>query len=178
MPSLATISRSAQLSLCGTYRWELRRWWSEPGHQPERVLGWIMLNPSTADGHEDDPTIRRCVAFAKTWGYDGIVVRNLYALRATNPTELWQHRDPVGDSNGAYLTDCAADALTVCAWGAHGERHNRGRNIRAWMNLRDIPLHHLGLTKSGQPRHPLYLPGSLTPTPWPAASSVDGGPGE
>jgi len=85
------VVRSAVLSDCGTYRYSLTRRWS-----PGPLLGWVMLNPSRADALVDDPTIRRCVGFARRWGFAGIVVRNLYALRATDPRELSRHPAPVG----------------------------------------------------------------------------------
>lgn len=153
---------SAVISECGTYRYELRRTWD-----PQRpVVEWVMLNPSTADGVTDDPTIRRCVGFAYSWGYGGIVVRNLFALRATDPAELRDHTDPVGPENEAHLGQTPSDgALTVCAWGAHGGLRNRGAAVRDLLAARG-PIYHLGLTKAGHPRHPLYLPASARATWW------------
>jgi hypothetical protein len=156
------VASSAVISTCGTYRYELRRTWNSL--QP--TVGWIMLNPSSADATRDDATIRRCVAFARAWGYGGITVRNLFALRATDPRELRRHPDPVGPNNDWHLLHGAhvEDAVTVCAWGAHGAYLGRADAVLKRMARHGLTLHHLGLTKAGQPRHPLYLPGSVTPT--------------
>jgi hypothetical protein len=153
-----TVKKSAIISADGVYRYELRRIW---GAAP--ICGWIMLNPSMADADVDDPTIRRCVGFAKAWGYGGIVVRNLYALRATDPKELWKHRSPAGTDNDSYLLDAVDDPVTVCAWGAHGRRGDAVINA---LSDAGAALYHLGLTKAGKPRHPLYLRADLSLTPF------------
>lgn len=158
------MKRSAILSDCGTYRYELHRRWSEAP-----TVGWIMLNPSTADANVDDPTIRRCIGFAQRWGYGGIVVRNLFALRATNPRELATHPDPFGPDNFEFLRCAGQDDLTICAWGngGSGSAHSIVQILRA----NHIVLHHLGLTGAGQPKHPLYLKASTESVVW---SAVDG----
>jgi hypothetical protein len=115
-----------------------------------------MLNPSTADETEDDPTIRRCVGFAKEWGYGSITVANLFALRATDPDELRGHRDPVGEKNDHYLRHvCDFSDKVVAAWGANGDLHGRGREVAEML---DVDLYALDTTKDGQPVHPLYQP--------------------
>lgn len=142
-----------------TYRWLLWRAWN-PDRPP--VL-WIMLNPSTASATRDDPTIRRCVGFAKAWGYGRVDVVNLYALRATKPAALWAHPDPVGEHNDRWTRLATARAgLVVAAWGAHGARDDRGAQVAAWLRLLR-PVYCLGTTRSGQPRHPLYVPGDTIP---------------
>lgn len=150
--------RSAVLDPDGTYRYELRRVWAAGP-----LCGWIMLNPSTADAEQDDPTIRRCMGFARSWGYAGIVVRNLYALRATEPRDLITHPRPVGWDNDAYLMNAVDDPITVCAWGSRGDRGDTVINALADAGAN---LHYLALTRAGKPRHPLYLPSALTPTPF------------
>jgi len=157
--------RSAVLSDCGIYRYSLTRRWS-----PGPLLGWVMLNPSIADALVDDPTIRRCVGFARRWGFAGIVVRNLYALRATDPRELARHPAPVGPDNHTHLDAAAGDALTVCAWGARGG--TRGVDVAAQLDERGAHLVCLGLTVGAQPRHPLRLAAALDPVAY-AASSQD-----
>ncbi|MGW0664571.1 DUF1643 domain-containing protein [Streptodolium elevatio] len=152
------VHRSAVLSPCGTYRYELTRRWA-----PGPAVGWVMLNPSTADALSDDPTIRRCVRFAKAWGYGGLVVRNLFALRATDPAELARHTDPIGPYNDAYLAECADDPLTVVAWGARGG--DRGRDVLDLLERLGVQPHQLAATDDGQPRHPLYLKTGLVPVP-------------
>jgi hypothetical protein len=122
-----------------------------------------MLNPSTADECSDDPTIRRCIGFARTWGYGGLEVVNLFALRATDPRALRVSRDPIGGSNDAYLRDAAARAaVMVIAWGAHGVF--RSRSAAALELLSPLArLLALGWTIAGEPRHPLYLRRDVTP---------------
>jgi hypothetical protein len=151
--------RDAVLSDCGTYRYELSRRWDVTRGR----VGFIMLNPSTADGQQDDPTIRRCIGFAKAWGYGWLVVRNLYALRATDPKELWKHPAPVGPDNDGYLLDSVNDPVTVCAWGANGRRGDAVINA---LSDAGVALHYLELTRAGKPKHPLYLRADLTPAPF------------
>lgn len=158
--------RAAAISLCGRYRYALwREWGSRPAWS---YATFVMLNPSTADAELDDPTIRRCIGFAKAWGLDGLYVVNLYALRATDPRELRKAADPVGPANDERLAQAAHAALAtrtplVAAWGAHAEPARveavlQGTAGAAWSTL--------GLTKAGQPRHPLYLRADSRPTPW------------
>lgn len=168
-PPEPTIIGTADLSTDHVYRWELTRTWDR---SKGRVC-WVMLNPSTADERDDDATIRRCTGFARSWGYGGIVVRNLYALRSTDPANLWTHPDPVGPSNTTYLNRCALDELVVCAWGAHGARDGRGDHVvlalAAQLDLLGRVPHHIGLTKDGQPRHPLYVKATQRPIRWDTA---------
>lgn len=153
---------TAVLSDDGLYRYELiRRWGDDP------IMEFIMLNPSTADATADDPTIRRCIGFAKREGFGGLVVRNLYAFRATNPKELLRPEDPFGPLNRDYLTNNIAHC-TVVAWGSH-------KMARTWGTLypntakrlrRPGGLQCLGTTADGSPRHPLYVPSSKLLEPW------------
>lgn len=153
--------RTAVISPCGTYRYLLTRVWD----QTLPNVGFIMLNPSTADADTDDPTIRRCVGFAKSWGYGGIAVRNLYALRSTDPRALRTHPHPHGPDNYRYLEAAIHDALTVCAWGANADPIDSRGLIDALIGWGGRP-HHLGLTKAGFPKHPLYLRADTTPSPF------------
>jgi hypothetical protein len=164
-PSEPAMDRSARLSPDGVYRYELHRIWGDSA----RLVGWIMLNPSTADADLDDPTIRRCIGFARSWGYGGIVVRNLFALRSTSPTALRGHPDPVGPENDHWLRAGCSDVgtLTVCAWGVHGSLNDRDQHVTELLRSAGVQLQALGVTKDGAPRHPLYLPGSAIPQPWP-----------
>lgn len=166
MKLLDGVKAGATLSLCGTYRYALTRSWSSEG--AGHVL-WIMLNPSTADADVDDPTIRRCQTFAYRWGYDGITVVNLFALRSKDPRALLNHPDPVGpanDVNIASLAKAAGTGLLVAAWGADGRLHGRSGRVRQTLAATGRPLHTLGLTKFGHPRHPLYVRGDTTPVEW------------
>lgn len=154
------------------YRYALWRLWSNIA-APRYVL-WVMLNPSTADETQDDPTIRRCVQFSKDWGYDGLCVCNLFAFRATDPADMKAAADPVGDDNDYWIARVSTDAaLIVAAWGEHGIWQNRERAVRLLLPN----LHFLSLNKSGQPAHPLYLGGKLTPKPFKLEPRLDNHPG-
>lgn len=152
------MERGARLSPCRTYRYALWRRWGR-GH----YAMFIGLNPSTADETQDDPTIRRCIGFARAWGYSGLCMANLFAYRATEPADMKKAADPIGWENDSTLSAWAHDAgVVVAAWGAHGTYKRRDQSVRLL-----VPgLHYLRLTKDGHPGHPLYLPGSLQPVAW------------
>lgn len=153
----------AVVSDCGTYRYRLDRQWAEG---PK--VAFVMLNPSTADAEFDDPTIRRCKSFARDWGFGGIIVGNLFALRSTNPDALREHADPVGPENDTHLIEIACEAQRiVCAWGVHGVLMDRSTTVRALL-LDYAHLSVLRLTAAGLPGHPLYVPGNTRPTNWEA----------
>ena len=142
---------SATISACGTYRYTLDRWWGNDGVSAV----FVMLNPSTADADQDDPTIRRCLGFARAWQCDYLTVVNLFALRSTDPAALLAHPDPIGPENDDAIMKAVACAdYVVAAWGVHGSIRGRGVAVR---QLILKPLRCLGLTKSGHPRHPLYV---------------------
>ena len=172
-------------SIDGEYRYTLGRDWWEPGCQAQRgvsLITFIMLNPSTADAEMDDPTIRRCIAFARREGAYGVEVMNLYALRATDPSELVGHPDPVGVGNDALLVDAACQHTTfrtVVAWGANKMvTPDRVRVLTDAAETAGTTLWCLGTTKAGQPRHPLYVKGDQPLIPWsspnPQASESEG----
>ena len=149
-------------SPCRRYRYTLWRSWGGL-FGASRYAMFVGLNPSTADETMDDPTIRRCVSFAKKWGYDALCMTNLFAFRATDPNVLKRQREPVGRGNNKYLVQCARTAgIVVAAWGAHGAF--RGRDAQVLKLLAD--MHYLRLTKGGHPAHPLYLPADLEPMPF------------
>jgi hypothetical protein len=127
-----------------------------------------MLNPSTADAEKLDPTIRRCLRFSQAWGYGGMAVVNLFALRATNPRALYQSEDPVGPENLRYLQEATGGAGgVVAAWGAHGAYRGQGKVVHDLLfGSSGAMAYHLGLTQGGQPRHPLYLPAHVAPRRW------------
>jgi hypothetical protein len=134
------------------YRYRLWRRWD----RSRPAIAFCMLNPSTADARRDDPTIRRCIGFAREWGYGGIEVVNIFALRATDPRELRSARDPVGPRNDAFMLRAAAQSPVVIAWGVHGALRDRGATALRLFGPR-ARLLALGRTRSGAPRHPLYL---------------------
>jgi hypothetical protein len=149
----ATLYRAALISADGVYRYSLTRCWGRPA---ANVVRWVMLNPSSADEQTDDNTIRRCVRFSRAWGYSGLVVHNLYALRATDPDQLLTHPAPVGPDNDVTLAGWRAH--TVCAWGAHrGTHHGRVDHVLSVLRQSGSRVMCLGLTKTGHPRHLLYL---------------------
>jgi hypothetical protein len=149
---LASVTGGATFSADRRYRYRLWRRWD----QSRPVVAFVMLNPSTADACRDDPTIRRCAAFARRWGYGGIEVVNLFALRATDPRALDTADDPIGPNNDRYVRRALAAARTlVLAWGARGVTGDRATSAGRLVSLRRSRC--LGLTRSGEPRHPLYL---------------------
>lgn len=153
---------TAALSQDGVYRYELTRRWG-----PGVLLRWVMLNPSTADASVDDPTIRRCCGFAKAWNFAGIVVHNLYALRATDPKALRTHSHPIGPDNNRYLCQSPlsySDGV-ICAWGANAEPERARAVVRMFADTR-TDLYCLGTTKAGHPKHPLYLPTTSRAVPF------------
>lgn len=187
------VNAGATISPCGTYRYRLWREWRGIGTDanwhwyteddgsialdgagsrlgfPKSVV-FVMLNPSTADGEQDDPTIRRCVGFTKAWGYDRMEVVNLFAYRATDPKALLSlgHKDePWGADNERHIDRALDDAgLVVCAWGAHGGHLGQDETVLGWIEDQDRQTHALRLTKAGHPAHPLYLPADLKPFRW------------
>jgi hypothetical protein len=153
---------AAWAEMDGPYRYALGRTWA-PG---PRVC-WVMLNPSTADATHDDPTIRRCIGLSRAWGYGALVVVNLFALRATDPSDLYRAKDPTGLLNDeVILREAKAAARVVAAWGAHGGYLSRGAQVRDLLLLHGLSIDCLGLTNAGHPRHPLYLPSTATPESW------------
>lgn len=157
--SLVDDAATATFSACRTYRYALTRQWND---RPLAVF--VMLNPSTADAFTEDATIRRCVGFARSWTAGGILVLNLFALRATDPKLLYGHADPVGpDNDDVIATHLAADepvGPVIAAWGVHGVLGGRGERVASLLRARGARPLCLGLTKDGHPRHPLYVPAS------------------
>lgn len=153
------IRKRAHISADGLYRYRLTRYWG-PGY----MLPFVMLNPSTADADIDDPTIRRCMGFARREGAGGIIVVNLYAYRATNPNVLRTVNDPFGPGNGDALANVALEGPAmgypiVCAWGASGSLFGGDKAFINQMQQAGAGLVCLGKTKNGHPRHPLYVRG-------------------
>lgn len=154
----------AILSPCGAYRYHLWRRWDED--LPTMV--WVMLNPSKADASQDDPTIRRCIDFAKRERCGGISVRNVFALRATDPKELLRNPDPFGPENERHLLsarNCSLLTMLVVGWGS------RIRKLKKYYKHASCCLavqrpKCFGVTKDGDPRHPLYLKADATLVPW------------
>jgi len=161
-----SVSYSMRKSLCtnaraifdptGMYRYSLWREWCADSPR----VAFIMLNPSTADDRKDDPTIRRCIGFARAWEFGALEVVNLFAYQATDSSKLLRVADPVGPENDDYIVQAAERcSYVVVAWGAKGVLLDRGRQvIRLLAGWRHVGC--LGITKDGYPRHPLYVRGN------------------
>jgi hypothetical protein len=167
------ISAYAHISPCEKYRYRLERQWAvRDAWGGQRSCVFIMLNPSTADGGNDDPTIRRCVGFAQSLGFGRMDVVNLFAYRATNPKQLLalnHSDDPVGVQNQeAVESACNAQdcGMIIAAWGSHGGHIGQDKTVLGWIHRPHL-VHSLGLTKDGQPRHPLYLRADSKPFRFP-----------
>lgn len=142
------------------YRYLLTRVW-DYGLPP---AVFFMLNPSTAGADADDATIRRLASppngFARRWGKGGVIVVNLFALCSTDPARLRTHHDPVGRYNAVFVRQAVQQTnLVVCAWGAAGVLAGRGVEMARALHTAGVRLKALGFTSTGQPRHPLYVPG-------------------
>lgn len=163
---MSEIIRGANFSRCKRYRYALARTWDT--NKPQLMI--IGLNPSTADHKQDDPTIRRCINFAKNWGYGSVVIANLFAFRATYPKELLASEEPIGPANDRWLKRLASQSdLILAAWGNDGSFQNRSSIIRK----RFKNLYCLEINASGEPAHPLYQPNSAKHKPY---SVTDGSP--
>ena len=153
MPDLMVRS-DAVISECGRFRYSLTREWG-PG---PRAL-FIMLNPSTADATEDDPTIRRCIGFAKREGCGSLQVENLFAYRATDPDKMFKHAHTAVGATDSYIRNAVAELSgpLIAAWGADKRAESRARRVREYLTEGGALPMCLGKTKSGAPRHPLYV---------------------
>ena len=154
---------TAVYSPCERYRYSLTRIWDDTG----RRVNFVMLNPSTATEVQNDPTVERCERRARALGYGSFAVTNIFAWRDTDPRALKRAEEPVGPENDAVILERAdwADDV-IAAWGAHGTHRDRGQAVQDLLRNHVDRLFHLGLTKAGLPRHPLYLPYSQTPMRW------------
>lgn len=163
------VAADAVVSPCGRYRYLLTRSWDAA----RPAVGFVLLNPSTADHRTDDPTVRRCVGFARAWGFGEVRVGNLFALRASDPTALLDTvaagGDPVGRENAAHLRALGAEEIVVLAWGAnasavHGADYPR--RVAAALAAAGAEVLCLGRCADGSPRHPLYLAGDTALMRW------------
>jgi len=147
------IKKGAILSDDRKHRFILTRTWDADRPQ---VL-FIGVNPSTADENNDDPTIRRCIGFAKRWDFGGLMMANLFSIRATDPKEMKASDEPNLEINDLWLKNAATKcSFVVAAWGNHGKHLNRDKEVRELMRVYEVPLFCFGITKSKQPLHPLY----------------------
>ncbi len=154
---------SAVYSDCETYRYSLTRVWDPAG---KRVM-FIMLNPSKATEVQNDPTIERCERRARALGFGGFQVTNIFAFRATDPRDMRTAADPEGPDNIDILSKGVLWAdMVICAWGTHGAHLAQGPRIAEILRSMHKPLYHLGLSKAGHPKHPLYIAYTQHPQIW------------
>lgn len=145
-------STGATFSPCRIYRYALWRIWDDT----KPFAMFIGLNPSTADEIENDPTVRRCINFAKSWGCGGLYMTNIFAFRSTDRSVMKSHPLPIGDENDKYLLELAlAAGVIVCAWGTDGAHLGRGEQVKSLLSTHELMC--LNHTKHGHPQHPLYV---------------------
>ncbi|RPE05542.1 DUF1643 domain-containing protein [Chitinophaga lutea] len=171
--------KGAKISTCGQFRYQLWRIWDET----KPLVLFIMLNPSTADSDQDDPTIRRLIGFCHRWGAGGFFVGNLNPYRTSSPSELMKfletgctqgERIEMAVRNQNEVKHMAANvAFCVAAWGAHIYSSASKEPLEYKTILGDVPFYCLGLTKGGYPRHPLYLPYSAQLLTWPDSQPIE-----
>lgn len=155
--------RHAIFSDCRKHRFMLERIWDENGGR----CVFIGLNPSTADEQTDDPTVRRCIGFAQDWGYGRLWMLNLFSWRSTDPSMIVDSNLSARQENFWHLKNWSSGAgIVVAAWGTHSRLMDRGSLVRTMLQENGCVLHHLGLTKGGHPKHPLYLRSGTRPTLW------------
>lgn len=149
---------SAVFDPTGNYRYLLWRTWQTDAP----CLTFVMLNPSTADADRNDPTIRRCLQFAQSWGYGSLKVVNLFGFKATHPKILQQASDPIGTENDRHLLAAVQKSdRTIIAWGNWGTMQGRDRIVMDLIS--SYSVYCLGVNRSGQPKHPLYLSARTMP---------------
>jgi hypothetical protein len=155
---------TAVYSDCERYRYSLVRVWEPEG----RKALFVMLNPSTATEVQNDPTVERCERRARALGFGSFCVTNIFAWRDTDPKKMRAASDPVGPENDSAIHDWAlwADQV-VCAWGTHGAHLDRGAHVERILRGTGRDLYHLGLSKAGHPKHPLYIAYTQQPELWP-----------
>lgn len=150
------VDNGAEFSPDRVHRYTLWRIWDSG----RPYAAFVGLNPSTADEYKNDPTVRRCINYARDWGYGGLVMLNIFGFRSTDPKNLYTAADPVGPENNYHIQKASKDSgITVAAWGNHGELMNRGDTVRELLT----DPHCLKITKIGCPGHPLYLRKDLQP---------------
>ena len=152
-----SLKGSATFDVSRRYRYQLTRSLENDNQQSGHVT-FIMLNPSTANAEEDDPTIQACSQFTKKWGYNHLIVVNLFAYRTPQPLDLKHVTHPIGSENNRYLLTAAESATKVIlAWGNWGSLLDRDQTVITLLKPYEHKLYYLIRNHSGQPRHPLYV---------------------
>jgi hypothetical protein len=154
---------TAVYSDCERYRYSLTRIWDTSGKR----VHFLMLNPSTATEVQNDPTVERCERRARALGFGSFTVTNIFAWRDTDPRNMKAAADPIGPANDSAILEAsrAADQI-IAAWGTHGAHLSRGAAVKALLKDLSKPLYHLGLSKAGHPKHPLYIAYIEQPKLW------------
>ncbi len=153
----------ALYSKCLFYRYSLTRVWNDVG----KKMHFVMLNPSTATEMQNDPTVERCQRRANALGFGAFCVTNIFAWRETEPKKMCIVNDPIGPDNDAtIIKGCLWADVTIAAWGNHGSHLKRGEKVKLLLASIGKPIFHLGLSKAGQPKHPLYISYSQQPERW------------
>lgn len=156
---------TAIYSDCEQYRYILNRRW---GPASKNLAVFIGLNPSTATEYQNDPTVARCINYAKAWGYDTMTMLNAFGLRSTDPRGLKAIDDPIGPDNDRYIIEQTklASRIILC-WGTHAAYLERGTQLQKQLCKLRRKLFCLKVTKNGFPSHPLYLRKDLQPISYP-----------
>ena len=158
---------TAIYSDCERYRYALSRVWDAQG----KHVQFVMLNPSTATEVQNDPTVERCERRARALGFGSFTVTNIFAWRDTDPRNMKAASDPVGPANDEAILDAGRSAdQIIAAWGTHGAHLARGAEVEALLRNLGKPLYHLGLSKAGHPKHPLYIAYTEQPRLWETAN--------
>ncbi len=153
----------AVYSDCERYRYALTRVWDPAGTK----VAFVMLNPSTATEVQNDPTVERCERRARTLGFGGFRVTNIFAWRDTDPHNMRAAKSPIGPENDTAIQEaCAWADQVIAAWGTHAAYLNRGAQVVELLRQSGKPIFHLGLSKQGHPKHPLYIAYAQQPEIW------------
>lgn len=167
--------RETTFSPCRKYRYTLWREWdcdsltgcADDIPNADKYLMVIGLNPSTADETKDDPTIRKCIGFAKRWGYGALCMTNLFAWRDTKPEAMKRQPYPIGEGNQHHLLQVSSNAgMVLAAWGKHGSHMHQDLTTLQWLGSIGVQLHCLKKNGDGSPMHPLYVPYETQPIEW------------
>lgn len=160
--SLFPETSGAIFSPCRQYRYQLWRRWDDS----KDMLMFLMLNPSTADENDNDPTVERCQRRAVQMGYGGLRVANLFAIRSPYPEVLYKTEDPVGPDNDQAIIESAKESgMVICAWGTDGDYLDRGKKVLELLKTNGIQPYYLQLNQDGSPKHPLYVAYDIQPQP-------------
>ena len=147
---------------CKRYRYTLTRHFAAIGRKGR--VAFVMLNPSTADANNDDPTVRRCVGYAYDWGFADLEILNMFAYRSTDPENLFKATDPIGPENDQWIVKKLRTVdLVVCAWGAHPTVIHREPRVLELIEIAGKTPTCLKRSDAGHPCHPLYLKKTLKP---------------